>query len=264
MKFHPSCLPGKGQIQEKADFVSWLAGKAARQFLAVGSLLLLLFWPAGTVGAAPAGAAAPKLITCGDCSSPKLALTFDDGPSPRFTPQILRLLKQYRAQGTFFVLGARVEQHPEMIQAMVQAGHEVGIHSFSHPRLTCLKPPRRALELERTWLSLHLLGCPDSGLMRPPYSDHDPPLLSYLAHTGREMILWNVDSGDWQGLDAEAIARRVLSQVKNGAIIIFHDSDEYAQADRTPTVEALKLILPALHQAGYRLVTVSELLDGGK
>ena len=74
------------------------------------------------------------------------------------------------------------------------------------------------------------------------------------------MILWSVDSGDWRGLGAQAIADNVLTQVKNGSIIIFHDSDEASQADRTPTVAALKIILPALQKAGYRMVTVSELL----
>mgnify|MGYP005850149547 CR=1 FL=1 len=228
------------------------------------SLFLLFWWCAGTDGPAAAWAAAPGVITSGASSTPEVALTFDDGPSPRFTPQILDLLERYQAQGTFFVLGKRVEQHPELIQEMIQAGHEVGIHTYSHPRLPTLNPLRRAFELERTWLALHLLGCPDTGIVRPPYSDYDQPLLSYLAHTNREMILWNVDSGDWQGLDARTIAGRVLSRVKNGAIIIFHDSDEYARADRTPTVEALKLILPALHQAGYLLVTLSHLLDEGK
>ncbi len=97
--------------------------------------------------------------------------------------------------------------------------------------------------------------------MRPPYSEYDQRLVSYLDHTDRELILWSVDSGDWRGLKARAIAQNVLSQVKNGAIIIFHDSDECGQADRTPTVEALKIILPALQKAGFRMVTVSELLE---
>ena len=97
--------------------------------------------------------------------------------------------------------------------------------------------------------------------MCPPYSEYDQRLVSYLNHTDQELILWSVDSGDWRGLEAPAIARNVLTQVKNGSIIIFHDSDEYNQADRNPTVAALKIILPALRKAGYRLVTVSELLE---
>ena len=76
--------------------------------------------------------------------------------------------------------------------------------------------------------------------MRPPYSEYDQRLLAYLIHTDQELILWSVDSGDWRGLPAPCIVKNVLRQVKNGSIIIFHDSDEHEQADRNPTVEALK------------------------
>ena len=115
--------------------------------------------------------------------------------------------------------------------------------------------------MERTAIDLDLLGCPQSQrLFRPPYSAYDDRLKTYLAHTRRCLVLWSLDSGDWQGLAAPAIIKNVLSRVRNGSIIIFHDSDEHAQADRHPTVEALRTILPALKAAGYRMVTVSELL----
>jgi peptidoglycan-N-acetylglucosamine deacetylase len=268
MDIHVPRIAKNFQIPWRTVPVDWLTMNLSCRFLAgiagLLGLFLICWFGFGTICLTTAWAASPGVITSGENSTPEVALTFDDGPSSRFTPRILDLLKQYQAQGTFFVLGAKVEQHPDLIQEMVQAGHEVGIHSYSHPRLPTLKPVRRAFELERTWLALRLLGCPDTGMVRPPYSDYDQPLLSYLAHTNRELILWNIDSGDWQGLNAVTIVQRVLSQAKNGAIIIFHDSDEYAQADRTPTVEALKFILPALKQAGYRLVTVSDLLDDKK
>ena len=210
----------------------------------------------------PARAESRLVITSGGSAKHAVALTFDDGPSPRYTPQILALLKQYQARGTFFVLGCKVEQHSGLIKEMLAAGHEVGNHTHSHCHLPKTDQLARARELERTCLALDLLGCPkNSRIMRPPYSEYDQRLVSYLGHTDREMILWSVDSGDWRGLEATAIARNVLNQVKNGAIIIFHDSDEGNQADRTPTVAALKIILPALQKAGYRLVTVSELLE---
>jgi peptidoglycan-N-acetylglucosamine deacetylase len=210
---------------------------------------------------ASGGAASPVTITCGNSAKQAVALTFDDGPSPRYTPQILALLKQYQAKATFFVLGCKVERYPEVAQAALREGHELGNHTYSHPRLLKTDRLARQRELERTRLDLELLGCSKkSQIVRPPYSEYDQQLSSYLNHTHRELILWSVDSGDWRGLTAPAIARNVLSQVKNGSIIIFHDSDEHSRADRHPTVEALKLILPALHQAGYRLVTVSKLL----
>jgi peptidoglycan-N-acetylglucosamine deacetylase len=225
--------------------------------MTIGLMMLLLV---GMGAVAPAGTASPVTISAGKSSKHAVALTFDDGPSPRYTPQILALLKRYKTQATFFVLGCKVEQYPSLIKAMLEAGHEVGNHSYSHPHLP--KNSQLARELERTRLALDLLGCPkDSRIMRPPYSQYDQRLISYLSHTDWEMVLWSVDSGDWRGLEAPAIANNVLTQVKNGSIIIFHDSDEANQADRNPTVEALKIILPALQKAGYRMVTVSELLD---
>jgi len=225
-------------------------------------LLLLLLLGAGWV--CPAQGAQPVTIWAGDSSSPKVALTFDDGPSPRYTPEILALLQHYQAHATFFVLGRKVERFPRLIRAMLKGGHEVGNHSFSHPRLTKSDQQAREMELERTRVDLDLLGCPpEQRLIRPPYSAFDDRLVSYLAHTHQQLVLWSIDSGDWQGLDAATIVRNVLNRVRNGAIIIFHDSDENSRADRRPTVQALKVILPGLQAAGYRLVTISELVARG-
>jgi peptidoglycan/xylan/chitin deacetylase (PgdA/CDA1 family) len=209
----------------------------------------------------PARAAEPVTIWAGAPTEKAVALTFDDGPSAVYTPQIMALLKLYQARGTFFVMGHKVEQTPRLVQALLQDGNEVGNHSFSHPRMAKEGQISRERELERTSLDLDLLGCPQSErLFRPPYSACDDRLKTYLAHTHRCLVMWSLDSGDWQGLAAPAIIKNVLSRVRNGSIIIFHDSDEYAQADRHPTVEALRTILPALKAAGYRMVTVSELL----
>jgi peptidoglycan/xylan/chitin deacetylase (PgdA/CDA1 family) len=221
------------------------------------ALFLLAAWPLSTA------AAEPGIIWGGPPQVKQVALTFDDGPSPRCTAKILSLLKQYQAHGTFFVLGAHVERYPWLVQAAIRDGNEVGNHSFAHPRLTKSDELSREQELERTALDLELLGYhPDRLLFRPPFSAYDGRLLAYLAHTHRQMVLWGIDSGDWRGLPAADIAHNVLDRVRPGAIIIFHDCDEKEQADRGPTVEALKVILPALKAAGYRMVTVSELVAG--
>jgi peptidoglycan-N-acetylglucosamine deacetylase len=217
---------------------------------------------AGLCCAAAASAAEPVTIWCGPASEHEVAITFDDGPSPVYTPQILALLKKYHAKATFFVLGRKVEQYPQVIKTMLQEGHEVGNHTFDHPRLTKVDERVRDRELERTDLDLDILGCPqECQLIRPPYSDFNEQLVSYLKHTQRAIALWNLDSGDWQGLAAEKIVHNVLDRVKNGSIIIFHDSDEKDEADRQPTVAALEVILPALQARGYRMVTVSEMAD---
>lgn len=225
--------------------------------LALG-LVVLLLMVAGR--ADPATGGQPVTIRAGAASEHAVAITFDDGPSPLYTPQILDLLEQYQAHATFFVLGCKVEKYPWLVKAMLRRGHEVGNHSFSHPRLTETDQLARERELETTRLDLDLLGCPHGHmLIRPPYSAFDDRLVSYAAHTGRQLVLWSIDSGDWRGLDHWAIEENVLLRVRNGSIIIFHDSDETGEAERGPTVEALKIILPALKAGGYRLLTISEL-----
>jgi peptidoglycan/xylan/chitin deacetylase (PgdA/CDA1 family) len=224
-----------------------------------GALLLGVFL--GAAWGLPAWGAEAVTVWAGPPQEHAVALTFDDGPTPRYTAPIAALLQRYEAMGTFFVQGRRAEKYPEMVRALLRAGHEVGNHSFSHPRLTKSAQLAREQELERTAVDLDLLGCTDRPrLFRPPYSAYDSRLADYLAHTHRRLVLWSLDSGDWRGLPAVAIVANVLERVRNGAIIIFHDGDETGKANRNPTVQALKRILPALKSAGYRMVTVSELL----
>jgi peptidoglycan/xylan/chitin deacetylase (PgdA/CDA1 family) len=231
------------------------------KFLRLGLILTLPGLFLGRSAPGPAWGAEPVTVWAGAPTEKAVALTFDDGPSPIYTSQIMALLKHYGAHGTFFVMGHKVEQYPWLVQAELKDGNEVGNHSFSHPRMTKEDQLSRERQLERTALDLDLLGCPQSPrLFRPPYSAYDSRLKAYLAHTHRCLVLWSLDSGDWRGLPAPDIIKNVLTRVQNGAIIIFHDSDEQARANRHPTVEALRTILPALQAAGYRMVTVSELI----
>lgn len=226
------------------------------------ALVALLVVGAGFVH--PVKGGQPEIIRAGEHEGHAVAITFDDGPSPSYTPKILALLNHYQAHATFFVLGRKVEEYPGLIKAMLRDGHEVGNHTFDHPRLPKTDQLTREQEIEKTGLDLDLVGCPQKPrLLRPPYSAYDNRLVSYLEHTHRQLVLWSIDSGDWRGLDAAAIVNNVLGRVGNGSIIIFHDSDEKDQADRSPTVEALRVILPALRASGYRLVTVSELVNRG-
>jgi peptidoglycan/xylan/chitin deacetylase (PgdA/CDA1 family) len=238
----------------------WL--NVARNRLFFGAVSGLLLLVVGLCYTGAASAAEPVTIWCGPSSEHEVAITFDDGPSPVYTPQILALLKKYNAKATFFVLGRKVEQFPQVIKAMAEDGHEIGNHTFDHPRLTQTAKPKCEREIERTRLDLELLGCADQPhLVRPPYSAYDKQLTTYLTHTKRELVLWSLDSGDWKGLNADTIVHNVLDRVKNGSIIIFHDSDEKDKADRRPTIEALKVILPTLQARGYRMVTVSDLAE---
>lgn len=237
--------------------------RLSKSFLAVaGCLLLALLLPAARP--LPAPAAEPVIVWGGPPGVKQVALTFDDGPSPRATRKILALLNQYGAHATFFVLGDHLEEYPGLVRAEIRDGEEIGNHSFDHPRFPKCDMAVQERELERTQVDLDLLGYHPADLLlfRPPFSDYNQRLVAYLGHTHRRLVLWGIDSGDWQGLPAEAIVHNVLDRVRDGAIIIFHDGDEHERANRTPTVEALKVILPALKAAGYRMVTISELIAG--
>ena len=227
--------------------------------IVAAGLAVLLITVAGKPG--PVKGAEPATIWAGPPSRHAVALTFDDGPCSRYTPKILALLKRYQAHATFFVLGCKVEKCPRLIKAMLRDGHEVGNHTFSHPRLPKSDQLAREREIEETFLDLELLGCPrEHGLIRPPYSAFDDRLLSYISHTGRRLALWSLDSGDWKNLDSQTIVKNVLDRVRNGSIVVFHEGNGTKEADRNPTVEALKIILPALQAAGYQMVTMSELV----
>lgn len=208
----------------------------------------------------PALGADQVMIWGGAATVKQVALTFDDGPSPRYTPEILALLQRYQAHATFFVLGRKVEKYPYLVQALLRAGNEVGNHTFDHPRLTKTAESVRESEVERTAVDLELLGGRTSRWIRPPFSAYDARFKDYVAHTQGRLVMWSLDSGDWKGLDRDTIVKNVVNRVHPGSIIIFHDSDEKDQADRSPTVEALKLILPVLQGMGYRMVTVSQLV----
>jgi peptidoglycan-N-acetylglucosamine deacetylase len=226
----------------------------SRCIICLGGMCLVLW------GAARQPLGGMEIIHHGDAYLPAVALTFDDGPSPRFTPKILELLAEYEAQATFFVLGRHAQQYPQLIQAIAAAGHEIGNHTYGHLHLPKVGREVLVTEIESTRAVLAQLGIPLTGLFRPPYSEVSAQQEQYLTQTGRQLILWSISSGDYLGDPGPQIADRVLQQISNGAIIVFHDNDEFDRADRQPTVEALRLLLPVLKKRGMDMLTVSELL----
>lgn len=126
------------------------------------------------------------------------AITFDDGPS-RNTPQLLDLLDQYGIPATFFLLGKQAELHPDLVRRIVAEGHEVGNHSFSHPNLRLLPPERKIEEIRRTDAILRSLGAAPL-FLRPPYGAFDRHTVDAAEALGLSVVLWSVDSRDWQRL----------------------------------------------------------------
>jgi peptidoglycan/xylan/chitin deacetylase (PgdA/CDA1 family) len=196
----------------------------------------------------------------------KLALTFDDGPS-EWTEDVLRLLDEHDARATFFVIGARVREHPQLLERIVEAGHEVGSHTLTHPRLTELSDDEVRAEVAAGAAAVaHVLGEPSS-LFRAPGFYADDRVLQIVADQGLETVFADVDPSDWRpGMHSHAIFSRVFGGVREGCIVDLHDGyppgPTRSRDDCTPTVEALAHLLPCLADEGYELVTVSGLARG--
>ena len=188
-----------------------------------------------------------------------VALTFDDGPHPVFTPQILDILKRYGVRATFFLIGARTERYPDLARRIVAERHEIGNHTYSHPAdlprkdwgAICGEIVKGADAIER------VTGVRPK-LFRPPRG-----YLNYRIHTAAQLcgftvVLWTVSTDHHDAPTPEAMARRVFKLVHSGAIILMHDGRIQT---RWKDVKALPLILDGLRKRGYSFVTVSELLS---
>ena len=193
----------------------------------------------------------------------KLALTFDDGPSA-WTPAILELLREHEARATFFLIGQRVRELPEGAREIAAAGHELGSHTLTHPRLTEIPDDEaRAKILGGVEAFEEVLG-ERSPLFRAPGFHAGERELAMVSELGLEAVFADVDPEDWRPeVDSHAIFRGVLGGARDGAIVDLHDGypppPTRARDDCTATVEALEHLLPCLRAEGYDLVTLSEL-----
>jgi peptidoglycan-N-acetylglucosamine deacetylase len=201
------------------------------------------------------------IVLSGPSTAKRIALTFDDGPDPRFTGQVLDVLKQNNVKATFFVMGARAEAYPDLVKRMINEGHIVGNHSFWHPNLVdqaSIATLER--EVNRTEDALEKLIGYRTKLFRAPYGFLYNELVEKLREMNYTVVAWSVDSLDWQEEPPTVIANTVTSQVKPGSVILMHDGGEW-DANRTPTIQSLQQIIPTLKQQGYEFVTVPELLS---
>lgn len=181
----------------------------------------------------------------------KVALTFDDGPDPKVTRQILETLQKHDAKATFFMLGSRVEYYPDIVTEMKDAGHELGNHTWTHADLTKLGPERIAKEIEKTSAIIEEVTGQKVEAFRPPYGAINN---SVNEMTGLPIVLWDVDTLDWKYRDPARILKVVKEHVKDGSIILMHDIHQ-------STADGLDAVLTYLKNEGYDFVTVNELED---
>lgn len=188
-----------------------------------------------------------------------VALTFDDGPSPQFTPQILRLLARYHAHATFFVIGQSVEAYPQLVRDEVLQGNEVGNHTWSHVNLAHQTAARIDEQLMKTQNAIRTATGHTPKLMRPPYGSWRKNLPNLVAPLGLRVVLWSPqgDTRDWSNPGADAIINQTMRSLKPGDIVLMHDGG----GNRSQTVAALGVILKDLEARGFQAVTVHTLLQ---
>ncbi|ALA44018.1 polysaccharide deacetylase [Paenibacillus peoriae] len=189
-----------------------------------------------------------------------IALTFDDGPDPEFTPLLLDLLKKYNIKGTFFVLGRKAEKYPDLIQRMHNEGHLVGIHNYVHWSNALMSPKRVREQVNKTANVINRIIGEKAFYYRPPWGVIN--LFDFFLMKQFRMILWSVIVGDWKSSGGkQKIKQRLLSKLRGGAVIVLHDSGQTFGADRDAPaymLEALnEFIIEALY-TGYCFQRVDE------
>ncbi len=188
----------------------------------------------------------------------RIALTFDDGPHPVYTQEILDLLAQYNIRATFFVIGQNVSAHPDLVKREIAEGHEVGNHTLSHPDISGISQTELIKQLRETDSIIYTLTQTHPTLFRPPTGLCTSAVREAAGIMHYNLILWSVDTRDWsKRTSLEHIISEVKNNVKDGSIILFHD---YTIRKDHATVAALKVLIPYLIDNGYTFVTVSELL----
>ena len=196
-------------------------------------------------------------IKNGSREEKKIALTFDDGPHPKETHEILDILDKYNVKATFFVVGKHANWYSEPLKRAAKEGHEIGNHTFSHPDISNLGSDDIKREIKECEETLEKLTCKKTTLFRPPYGSYRQEKLAEIAkECGYKIILWTtIDVKDWKNPPPSQISDIIINKVQNGDIILLHD---YGTEN---TVKALEVIIPTMMKKGYEFVTVSELIN---
>ena len=225
----------------------WIASIAGFAFFALNEI------------ANPRGALLGKVLWRGDRRG--IALTFDDGPHPLYTPRVLEILDRFQTKATFFVIGRYLKEHGALVAKASQRGHVIGNHSYNHYRMmnfsSSAELRREVLECQKEtekWVGYR------PRFYRQPAGFRNPNIFRILKELGMSMVGWQVRAFDTQRQDPLAISRRILKKATPGGIILLHDgSDSVLNQNRTATLEALPEILRVLRDRGLEFLTLEEL-----
>lgn len=191
-----------------------------------------------------------------------VALTFDDGPTPAQTDEILRILKEENVKATFFLIGGELEKHPDEGKKIVAAGHEIGNHSYSHVRMILVSPSFVKDEIERTDELIRSIDYEKPTHFRPPYGKKLFTLPYYLSQNGRKSITWDVEPESFPEIAAstDEIVKYILANTRDGSIILLHVMYD----PKRKSMNAVKPVIEGLRNQGFQFATVSELIAEGK
>jgi peptidoglycan/xylan/chitin deacetylase (PgdA/CDA1 family) len=192
-----------------------------------------------------------------DNNNNMIALTFDDGPHYKYTHEILDILKEYNVKATFFVIGKLAERYPEIILRELAEGHEIGNHTWSHPKISKCSSVKLVNEIILTERILNEIADYRPKIFRPPEGSFKKEVATIAENNDYKVILWTVDTKDWAHTPPDKIVETVLEKTESGSIILCHDFIGYD----SPTPDALREFIPALLKKGFKFVTVSELLS---
>jgi peptidoglycan-N-acetylglucosamine deacetylase len=196
----------------------------------------------------------------GSRAGQRVALTFDDGPDPAWTPRVLDLLDERRARASFFLVGERAARVPDTVRRMVGEGHEVASHGWSHRSLWLCGPRRTAEEIGRAHETLAGLAGYPPRHFRPPWGMVNAAMFSALRRCGERCVFWSIQPEGLWPVAAEMQVRRVLHRAHPGAIVDLHDAEGTPHAPER-LVQALPAMIDGLRAAGYELATVAEILE---
>lgn len=192
------------------------------------------------------GATNPEEV---DPNAPMIAFTFDDGPNPDYTKRILDVLNANYSHATFFVVGNNAENYPDMLKAISSSGSEIGNHSYGHKDLTTLDADEVEEQIDKVNRAVKKATGENTTVIRPPYGAFNDDVLGQLKEP---VILWDLDTEDWESRNAKKVAEKILDTVRDGDIVLMHDIYE-------STAEAVEIVVPKLKEQGYQIMSVSEM-----
>ncbi|MCI1694077.1 polysaccharide deacetylase family protein [Aneurinibacillus aneurinilyticus] len=192
----------------------------------------------------------------------EIALTFDDGPDPYYTPRLLDLLKKHNIKATFFIVGAKAEKHPDIIKRIQREGHLIGIHNYVHRANWFMNP-------WRLWQQIHYSADVIEQITGQRPVHYRPPwglftIFDFILGQKFSFVLWSVMVGDWRSrIGRDALRKKILTQLHDGCVIVLHDSGETFGADRDAPMhmlEALEDVLQAISKQPYKFVLIDEIM----